>query len=248
MITRPILALSLSAALAVPGPALADPWKDESGHGRGKSERGERKEEFWDGNCKIERKWEKDGGYKEERKCEGGPPPRAYHGAREGYDRPPVRFEPPTGVYLGGLPEAIVASPSGVYLRCNREVIGGLLGGAAGGVLGNQVGQGRGNTAATVGGAVIGLLLGGAIGRSMDEADQACVGQTLEYAPEDRTVIWEDPDGGRRYEVTPTRTYENARGVPCREYETVVTIGGRLERATGTACRQPDGTWERVPS
>ena len=32
----------------------------------------ERKQEFWDGNCKIERKWERNGEYKEERKCKGG--------------------------------------------------------------------------------------------------------------------------------------------------------------------------------
>jgi hypothetical protein len=31
----------------------------------------EYKEEFWVGNCKIERKWEGDGSYTEERKCKG---------------------------------------------------------------------------------------------------------------------------------------------------------------------------------
>lgn len=59
------------------GTALADPWKDESGKHRWKhhpvdayaeNDR-EYKEEFWVGNCKIERKWERDGDYKEERKC-----------------------------------------------------------------------------------------------------------------------------------------------------------------------------------
>ncbi|MFC6978921.1 hypothetical protein [Microbulbifer taiwanensis] len=35
-----------------------------------------RKEEFWDGNCKVERKWEADGDYKEERKCKAD---RHYH-------------------------------------------------------------------------------------------------------------------------------------------------------------------------
>jgi hypothetical protein len=59
------------------GAALADPWKDESGKhgwkyhpsdGYAAYDR-EHKEEFWIGNCKIERKWEPDGSYKEERKC-----------------------------------------------------------------------------------------------------------------------------------------------------------------------------------
>lgn len=54
--------------------ALADPWKDESGHGKGHYGNyysGDHKEEFWDGNCKVERKWEGNGEYKEERKCKG---------------------------------------------------------------------------------------------------------------------------------------------------------------------------------
>jgi hypothetical protein len=60
----------------------ADPWKDESGKGRwgGGGDRGhyrsynydrEYKQEYYRGGCKIERKWEKDGGYKEETKCKG---------------------------------------------------------------------------------------------------------------------------------------------------------------------------------
>ena len=85
------------------GSASADPWKDESGHGRwrGGYERGydgprrgygyerprrERrafKEEYDDGRCKVERKWERNGGYKEERKCRGGR--RSPRGASYGY-------------------------------------------------------------------------------------------------------------------------------------------------------------------
>jgi hypothetical protein len=35
--------------------------------------RAEFKEEYWDGNSKVERKLEKNGEYKEERKCKGEP-------------------------------------------------------------------------------------------------------------------------------------------------------------------------------
>jgi hypothetical protein len=49
--------------------AAADPWKDESGKGKGHGR--EYKEEYWDGNCKVERKFKKDGQYKEKRKCKG---------------------------------------------------------------------------------------------------------------------------------------------------------------------------------
>ncbi|MCK1639282.1 hypothetical protein IVA95_17125 [Bradyrhizobium sp. 157] len=62
------------------GPALADPWKDESGNGRWRHDRGahraynydrDYKQEFYRGPCKIERKWERNGEYKEEMKCKG---------------------------------------------------------------------------------------------------------------------------------------------------------------------------------
>src|SRR5688572_28360142 len=57
-------------------PAYADREKNENGHGRHQYERqvgkgGEFKEEYWDGNCKVKRKLERNGSYEEERKCEG---------------------------------------------------------------------------------------------------------------------------------------------------------------------------------
>ena len=68
----------ITATVAVS--ALADRVKDESGRGRSNYERGEYrapkhkgneyKEEYRDGNCKIERKWERNGSYKEEWKCD----------------------------------------------------------------------------------------------------------------------------------------------------------------------------------
>ena len=85
-------ALSL-ILVAWAGGASADPGKDESGKGRwrggyersgdrsgwgyayGDERRRERrafKEEYDDGRCKVERKLEKSGEYKEEVKCRGG--------------------------------------------------------------------------------------------------------------------------------------------------------------------------------
>jgi hypothetical protein len=69
------------------GAASADPHKDESGKGRWRGgyersydhgyerhrrERRAFKEEYDDGRCKVERKLEKSGEYKEEVKCRGG--------------------------------------------------------------------------------------------------------------------------------------------------------------------------------
>jgi surface antigen len=54
--------LFLLATLAA-GPALSD----DDDH-----RRRERKEEFWDGPCKVELEYKKNGDFKEERKCQGG--------------------------------------------------------------------------------------------------------------------------------------------------------------------------------
>jgi hypothetical protein len=75
-----VSAILIAALMALPSAAAADPWKDESGKGRWRGEyrdnsRGhyarEYKEEFRRGDCKIERKWERSGEYKEEIKCKG---------------------------------------------------------------------------------------------------------------------------------------------------------------------------------
>lgn len=58
--------------IALPHAVLADSGKDEGGH-----DRREYKEEYWDGNCKVKRKQDKNGEYEEERKCRA---PRAQHG------------------------------------------------------------------------------------------------------------------------------------------------------------------------
>lgn len=73
------MSLLLVTLASVSSVALADSWKDGR-HGR------EYKQEYWDGNCKVERKWEKDGDYKEKRKCKR----RDRHYSDHRYDRPVV--------------------------------------------------------------------------------------------------------------------------------------------------------------
>ena len=92
------VAIGVIGAIGFAGIALADPGKDESGKGRersnsarelrfdwdeargGRSYGGNRsrravrtfKEEYDDGRCKVERKLEKNGEYREEVKCRAG--------------------------------------------------------------------------------------------------------------------------------------------------------------------------------
>ncbi len=130
--------------------------------------------------------------------------------------------------------------------RCNRDLIVGLLGGAAGGLLGAQIGKGRGQLAAVAAGTLLGFLVGNNVGRSMDEADQTCLTQSLEHAEDGQEIAWNNPDSGARYQVTPTKTIEVAEGRYCREYTTTAVIGGKTQSTYGKACRQPDGSWRLV--
>ncbi len=140
---------------------------------------------------------------------------------------------------------AVAPSSFGVDLgNCNRQLLGSVLGAATGAAVGSQIGSGTGNKVAIVGGTFLGFLVGGAVGRSMDEVDQNCVGQALERAETGQTIAWNNADTGGQYQVTPTRTYQDRNARYCREYTTRGTIDGRVQQLYGTACRQPDGTWE----
>jgi surface antigen len=124
-----------------------------------------------------------------------------------------------------------------------REQAGTIIGGVLGGVLGAQVGGGHGQTVAIIAGALAGAAIGGAVGQSMDDNDRRKVAETLEGVRTGVPAAWRNPDTGVQYSVTPTRTYDTASG-PCREFTTEAIIGGRRETVYGTACRQPDGSWQ----
>ncbi|MFU8857727.1 MAG: RT0821/Lpp0805 family surface protein [Deferrisomatales bacterium] len=87
-------------------------------------------------------------------------------------------------------------------------------------------------------------------GGVLDPGEQDAMTDTLQYAleynPTRQAAEWVNPDTGRSGGVVPMATYEDVRGRPCREFVTTIFIGGREEQGYGTACRQPDGTWEIV--
>ena len=124
-----------------------------------------------------------------------------------------------------------------------NEQGGMIIGGALGGLLGNQVGRGSGRTAAIIIGTLAGAAIGGNIGRSMDDTDRMKTAQALETVRTGVPTSWQNPDTGNQYTVVPTQTYESNTG-PCREYTIDATVGGRPDKIYGTACRQPDGSWQ----
>ena len=68
----------------------------------------------------------------------------------------------------------------------------------------------------------------------------------METAPTCTTITWNNQQTGSHGSITPVQTYEPEPGRYCREFQQQVVIGGQLQDAYGTACRQPDGSWEIV--
>jgi surface antigen len=125
----------------------------------------------------------------------------------------------------------------------NNKGAGTVLGGALGGLVGSTIGGGDGRVAAAVAGALVGAYVGSNIGESMDELDRLRASRALEQSPTGTPVAWTNPDSGRRYQVTPTRTYYTDSETPCRQYITEAWIEGKRETLKGNACRQADGSW-----
>jgi surface antigen len=58
------------------------------------------------------------------------------------------------------------------------------------------------------------------------------------------TIVWHEGDASGA--VTVQRDGTSTTGRYCREFQQEVRIGGNAESAYGTACRNPDGSWEVV--
>lgn len=131
-----------------------------------------------------------------------------------------------------------------------KQTGGTLLGGIGGAVAGAQFGKGKGQLAATALGTLLGAYVGSEVGKSLDHADQAYARQAENRAysaPIGQSITWNNPQSGNSGAYVPIRDGADAAGNYCREYQTMVNVGGQSEQAYGRACRQPDGSWKVVP-
>jgi surface antigen len=132
----------------------------------------------------------------------------------------------------------------GITKEQGGTVLGALGGAAAGAALGD------GEWWAIGAGALVGGLVGNRVGNYLDERDQQQAYSTAHYAldhnQDGQTSTWSNPQNNTGGYTTPTDTYQTASGGTCRTYETGVSAGGQDQSGTGTACRQPDGTWKLV--
>ena len=126
----------------------------------------------------------------------------------------------------------------------SQQDVGTVTGGVAGGLLGSTVGKGGGQMLAIAAGTLAGAYIGGAVGKHMDETDRARVNNALENNSVGQPAYWNNAKTGASYQVTPVKNVSVAGNEYCREYRTVANIAGKQQQVYGTACRQPDGTWQ----
>jgi surface antigen len=129
---------------------------------------------------------------------------------------------------------------------CNKRAIGAVLGGAIGGVIGAQVGDGASRNIAILVGAAAGTLIGQHIGRTMDEADRACIGEVLEKAGDNRTVAWSSDDGSTTYRVTPLAPSRANTDPACRMFKLESKTAAGSSTSNAQACRDSGGTWRVI--
>jgi surface antigen len=128
----------------------------------------------------------------------------------------------------------------------SNQDVGVLSGGIAGGLIGSTVGGGTGKILAVAAGTIAGAIIGGSIGKSMDAADRAHANRALDNQPIGKPAYWHNAETGAEYEMVPTKNVSVGDNQYCREYRTVANIAGKKQQVYGTACRQPDGTWQAV--
>jgi len=87
---------------------------------------------------------------------------------------------------------------------------------------------------------------GGDLAPPEQQAMSDTVQNALENNPSNESSDWINPDSGNSGGVTPIRTFTGSQGQPCREFVSTIIIGGQEEQGYGTACRQPDGSWQIV--
>lgn len=105
----------------------------------------------------------------------------------------------------------------------------------------------RQQTAAVAIGAITGNWANSDLGTDMNAEDRIYAQRTaqdaLEYNKPYQTSTWRNPGTGNSGTIKPVSTFKNTSGKDCRAFETSVFVNGDQEKGTGTACRDPDGTW-----
>jgi surface antigen len=132
----------------------------------------------------------------------------------------------------------------------SKQDLGTGIGAIGGAIAGAQFGKGDGRIVTGALGALLGAGLGSSVGASLDRADMQYYDRAsqraLETAQTGQSLPWKNPDSGNYGSITPSAPFKNESGQYCREYNQKITVGGKTQNGYGTACRQPDGSWQIV--
>lgn len=132
----------------------------------------------------------------------------------------------------------------------NKQEVGAVLGGVGGAVAGAQFGKGNGRLVTTALGALLGAGIGSSVGSSLDKADITYNNRTaqraFETAQAGQSLPWNNPQSGNSGSITPAAPYQDSSGQYCREFTQKINVGSKTETGYGTACRQPDGSWQII--
>lgn len=153
------------------------------------------------------------------------------------------------GALVAGLALPLAACSANSYgggKQNTGTVLGALGGAAAGAAIG-----GKDNWWWAAGlGALAGGVVGNQVGAYLDRQDQQTSYQTanraLNTVPDGQKATWSNPQNQTSGYTQPIETTKTATGQTCREFQTGVTAQGQTTAGTGTACRQPDGTWKII--
>lgn len=147
-------------------------------------------------------------------------------------------------VAIAMLPAMIAACGTG-----NKQGTGTIVGAVAGGAAGAAIGGSRNRIPGMAIGAVAGGIIGNEIGRNLDERDRelaaAAEYQALEYGHSGQPYPWDNPNTQHRGQIVPGKPYQQGNS-HCRPYTHTIYISGQPQTVRGTACRNPDGTWQTI--
>lgn len=147
--------------------------------------------------------------------------------------------------FLAACADGSMGGPGG--FGANKQTVGGLAGAGLGGLAGAQFGKGSGRLWTTGAGVLLGALAGSSIGGSLDKADQAYASRAYSQAttaPVGQQITWANPDSGNSGSYVTTKTGKSSNGLPCREFQQTIVVGGKSQQAVGQACQNGDGTWQ----
>jgi len=89
-----------------------------------------------------------------------------------------------------------------------------------------------------------------AYGEPLGADEQLTADQTFQYALEynksGTAASWHNPDAEHSGATVPLKTFQTADGIYCREFQQTIMVADQPQAGYGTACRQPDGSWQIV--